>query len=154
MVVANSFFKTSRAGCTGQCAAEFSMSAVSGVGDSSASLGHLYVCWTNLTLRVFFCLNAVACVFSCACCILFFQWTPEESLASSSLLSLLFHMDMLLVCGQLVPWKSQVLLCKSILLATCLPTSASTEGEGGLNRKVGRRENDKGKRVGDVVGGG
>lgn len=152
--IANPLLKTSRAGCTGLCAGEFWMSSVSGTGDSTASLGHLYLCWTNLTVRVFFCLNAAACGFGCACFILFFHWTPEKSLASSSLLSLLCHVGMHLVCGQLVHWESQVLLCKSILPASCPPTSASTKREGELNRKAGRRENDKGKRAGDVVGGG
>lgn len=87
----------------------------------------------------FFCLNVVACGFGCACFVLFFHWAPEKSLASSSLLSLLCHMGMHLVCGQLVHWESQVLLCKSILPASCLPTTASNKSRGRAKQK-GRKK--------------
>lgn len=60
---------------------------------------------------------------------------------------------MLLAYGQLVGHRgSQVFLCKAVFPATWPPTCTGTKGEGGLNKKGGRRENVKEKRVGEGVG--
>lgn len=55
--------------------------------------------------------------------------------------------------GQLVGHQgSQVFLCKAVFPASWPPTCTGTKGEGGLNKKGGRRENVKEKRVGGGVG--
>lgn len=73
--------------------------------------------------------------------------TPEKNLAPSSLLSPLAY-------GQLViHWGSQVFLCKAVFPGSWPPTCTGTKGEGGLNKKGGKRENDKEKGVGAGFGG-
>ena len=102
----------------------------------------------------FLLLNGITCVSVCACFLLVFHWAPLQRVPPSSLLSLLCHKGMLLVYGQLVVhWGSRVFLCKAVFPASWLPTCTGTKGEGGLNKKGGRRENDKEKRVGEGVGG-
>ena len=60
---------------------------------------------------------------------------------------------MLLAYGQLVVHQgSQVFLCKAVFPASWPPTSTGTKGEGGLDKKGGRRENGKDKRVGEWGG--